>query len=141
MHGRSRPRRRASRSLARRARCESLHGHEVVAAHGLAAIGLRALRRLLEQPIDVAVEGFEGVSGGVAAGLLEDALGFAGDHERLHRLFGHVWPPRPRWAAYLYQMRRVPSPGPSAPACQPNQKTAAVITDSTVTTPIRESTA
>src|SRR5207248_7557428 len=65
--------------------------HEVVAAHGLAAVRLGALCRLLQQPVHVFVEGGERVSGGIATRLLEDALRLACDDERFQRPLGHLW--------------------------------------------------
>src|SRR6267143_357755 len=64
--------------------------HEIVRADGLAAVRLGALRRLLQQPVQVAVQRLEGVAGGIAARLLEDALRLAHDYERLLPLLRHV---------------------------------------------------
>src|SRR6266436_1398573 len=69
--------------------------HEVVCADGLAAVCLGALRRLLEQPVQVAVERLERVARGVATCPLEDDLGLARDHERLLRLLRHLVLPGP----------------------------------------------
>src|SRR5207237_477075 len=67
--------------------------HEVVRAHRRAAICLGPLRRLLQQPVHVFVQGGERVSGGIAARLLEHALRLACDDEGLQRLLGHLRSP------------------------------------------------
>src|SRR5216684_8476266 len=73
-------------------------------ADGLAAVRLGALRRLLQEPVQVAVQRLERVARGVAAGLLEDALGLARDYERILSVLRHSQSPwsdgcaRPRGA-------------------------------------------
>src|SRR3954471_2483087 len=57
--------------------------HEVVAPHGLAAVRLRPLRRLLEHPIPVPVQRFEGGSRRVAPRVLERALRLAGGRQAM----------------------------------------------------------
>src|SRR5207248_8998118 len=72
------------------------------------------LRRLLQQPVEVAVERRERVPRSVAASLLEDVLRLARDHERLLRLLGHFQ--SPAWGiARLPDFRRASRWGSEIP--------------------------
>src|SRR5207302_6652306 len=70
---------------------ERSSGHEVVGADRLAAVRLGALGSLLQQPMQIAIERGKRIAGGVAAGLIEDALRLARDPERLRRLLRHLF--------------------------------------------------
>ena len=68
-----------------------LHDREIVVAHRLASVSLRALGRLLEVPVDHAVEAVERVTGGIAAAFFQNRFRLAGDEQSFHFLLSHFY--------------------------------------------------
>ncbi len=63
-----------------------LHEQEVMRAHGLAAIGLGPLGRLIDIPVDNVVQAVQCIAGDVDLVFLKRAFGLAADKQHFHGL-------------------------------------------------------